>query len=111
MPHRDARVCVCVCVCVSPESSGSRSFSDGEDGHDVDMGSGGEDGGIAPEDSVENVISIKDLLDRKKGELTNVELKYKDVKEGKVSCRSRFFFPFVSWDISSPSERTESSQT
>lgn len=91
MPHPDARVCVCVCV--SPESNDSRSFSDGEGGHDLDTGSGGEDGGIGREDLEENVVSIKNLLDRKKGELTNVELKYKDVKEGKVSCLFPFLFP------------------
>eukprot|EP00802_Teleaulax_amphioxeia_P000621 Tamp_00621.p1 GENE.Tamp_00621~~Tamp_00621.p1 ORF type:complete len:1041 (-),score=146.45 Tamp_00621:3492-6614(-) len=62
----------------------SHSFSEGEGGHDLEAGSGEEGGGIGPEDSMESVVSIKDLLDRKKGELSDVESKYKDVKEGKV---------------------------
>ena len=79
-------VCVCVflCVCVAPASIDLHNFSDGEGGHDLDAGSGEEGGRIGPEDSMESVVSIKDLLDRKKGELSDVELKYKDVKEGKV---------------------------
>ena len=85
-------VCVCVCVCVSPASIDSHSFSEGEGGHDLEAGSGEEGGGIGPEDSMESVVSIKDLLDRKKGELSDVESKYKDVKEGKVSIRFLFLF-------------------
>ena len=51
-----------------------------------------EEGGSAMYDSQEeagSVVSIKDLLDRKKEELSEVEAKYNDVKRGKVKPPKR----------------------